>query len=243
MKTRVGLVAPFDTQSEEEFLRWAPPGVSLHWTRTPFKDGPISVELAAATADLEDLAVGVRSLTKIEPAVVTFACTSGSFVNGVAGERILRETMLAAGAQRAVTTSGGLLEALEVLGVRRVALATPYTSDIGDRLVAFVEEAGYEAVSVVNLELHDGLDIAAVGTSAIEHLATSAMRPEAEAIFLSCTGLETFDAIPVLEARLGVPVISAIQVTMWATLLAAQVGLPDYPQTLFQARPARSLAN
>ena len=40
----------------------------------------------------------------------------------------------------------------------------------------------------------------------------------ADALFISCTNLPTYDVIPQLEAELRVPVISANQVTMWAAL-------------------------
>jgi maleate isomerase len=40
----------------------------------------------------------------------------------------------------------------------------------------------------------------------------------ADALFLSCTNLPTYDVIPQLEAELRIPVISANQVTVWAAL-------------------------
>src|SRR5690606_20903732 len=40
----------------------------------------------------------------------------------------------------------------------------------------------------------------------------------ADALFLSCTNLPTYDVLPQLEAELRTPVISANQVTMWAAL-------------------------
>ena len=40
----------------------------------------------------------------------------------------------------------------------------------------------------------------------------------ADALFISCTNLPTYDVIPQLEAELRIPVISANQVTMWAAL-------------------------
>jgi GNAT superfamily N-acetyltransferase len=48
----------------------------------------------------------------------------------------------------------------------------------------------------------------------------AADRPEAEAVFISCTNLSTYDVIAPLERLLGKPVITANQVTMWAALRA-----------------------
>lgn len=49
-------------------------------------------------------------------------------------------------------------------------------------------------------------------------MARRAARGAADALFISCTNLPTYDVIPQLEAELRIPVISANQVTMWAAL-------------------------
>ena len=219
--TRIGVIVPFDAALDREYWDLVPAEVSVHITRTPFHHGSVGIQLARAVAEPQEAADAVGSLQAIEPDVIAYACTSGSFVDGLAGERALRETMLAAGARRATTTSGGLLEALRVLGVRRVALGTPYVADLGELLRDFIEEAGFEAVSLENLDLDAG--IADVGASDVERLAAAAHRPQAEALFLACTNLRTVDLLPDLEARYGIPVLSANQVTMWAALRAAGI--------------------
>ena len=218
---RIGLLVPFDTSNDRELWRWCPDDASLHITRTAYHEGVVGVPLAEATADLRDTAYATRSLKDIGPDVVAFACTSGSFVGGLALERALRETMLANGARRAVTTSGLMLDAIRLLGLRRLALATPYPAAVGERLVRFIEEAGYEAVSLENLGLLHGEDIQAVPDAVIVDLLRAADRPEADGIFLSCTGLGTVDLVATAERALGKPVLTAIQVTMWGALHAA----------------------
>ena len=42
--------------------------------------------------------------------------------------------------------------------------------------------------------------------------------PEADAVFVSCTGLGIIDVVPMLERDLGKPVITSNQATWWATL-------------------------
>ena len=221
---RIGVVVPFDFALDREYWAFVPPDVSLHVTRTPFHDGAVGVPLARAVAEPAEAAEAVGSLVAIDPDVVAYACTSGSFVNGVAGERALRVAMEAAGARRTVTTSGGLLEALRVLGIRRVALGTPYVSELGALLADFVIEAGVEAVSLANRDLDAG--IADLGDADVERLAAAAFTPDAQAIFLSCTNLPTIGVLGRLEDRYGLPVLSANQVTMWAAVLAAGSDMP-----------------
>jgi maleate isomerase len=222
--TRIGVVVPFDFALDREYWQLVPDRVSVHVTRTAFHEGPVGIDLARAVAEPSEAADGVRTLVAIAPDAIAYACTSGSFVNGVAGERALREAMTAAGAARAVTTSGALLDALAVLGARRVALGTPYVADLGALLADFVREAGFVAASLANLDLDSG--IADVADAEVERLATAAFTPDAEALFLSCTNLPTVSLLAGLERRFGIPVLSANQVTMWAAARAAGLELP-----------------
>jgi len=214
----IGVVAPFDLALDREMWRWLPDDVSLHLTRTPFSPAPVSVEMAEVVSDVDAVRAATLDLTAIEPQVVAYACTSGSFVNGRAGERRLLEIMRGAGARVAVTTSGALLDALAVLGVERVAVATPYVAEVTARLHDFLAEAEVDVVSSAHL----GLDrhIWTVPYARTEELVRQADSPRAEAVFISCTNLASYDLIAPLEQDLGKPVLTANQVTLWAALRA-----------------------
>src|SRR5919199_3496445 len=95
----VGVVAPFDFALDRELWRWAPDNVSLHITRTPYVAENVSIELAEAVSDEAQVRSATRDLLIVEPVVVAYACTSGSFVGGMAGERRLVEAMRSAGAR------------------------------------------------------------------------------------------------------------------------------------------------
>ncbi|MFG2134209.1 aspartate/glutamate racemase family protein [Streptomyces sp. NPDC048751] len=213
----VGVVAPFDFALDRELWRWVPDEVSLHLTRTPFVPVEVSLDLARRVSEHETLGEAVRTLIAVTPEAVAYACASGSFVGGTAGERAMCETMTRAGAVPAVTTSGALLEALAELRVRRVALVTPYTESVTRALEAYVAQAGVRVTgrAFMGLTRH----IWKVPYKDVVAMARQAVRPgSADALFISCTNLPTYDVIPQLEAELRIPVISANQVTMWAAL-------------------------
>ncbi|MDU0254100.1 aspartate/glutamate racemase family protein [Streptomyces sp. PU10] len=214
----VGVVAPFDFALDRELWRWVPDDVSLHMTRTPFVPVEVSLDLARMVSEHETLGEAVRTLNAIAPQVVAYACTSGSFVGGIAGERAMCEAMTWAGAVPSVTTSGALLDALIELGVRRVALVTPYTVSVTRALEAYVAEAGVtiSGCAFMGLTRH----IWKVPYRDVADMARRAVPTpgSADALFISCTNLPTYDVIPQLEAELRIPVISANQVTMWAAL-------------------------
>jgi maleate isomerase len=212
----IGVVAPFDLALDRELWRWAPGDVSLYITRTPYIAEPMGIELAEALSDEIAIAQQTRDVLAAEPEVVAYACTSGSFMRGVAGEQHLVEAMREAGAPAAVTTSGALLEALAVLGVKRIAVATPYVASVTTLLHDFLAEAGVETVSSAHLGLQGNISKVAYHTTA--QLIRAADSPDADAVFVSCTNLATYDLIAPLEQELGKPVLTANQVTMWAAL-------------------------
>ncbi|MFD9329172.1 decarboxylase [Streptomyces sp. NPDC060065] len=212
----IGVVAPFDFALDRELWRWVPDDVSLHLTRTPFVPVEVSLDLARLVSEHETLGNAVRALNAVAPEVVAYACTSGSFVGGVAGERAMCEAMTRAGAVPSVTTSGALLEALGELGARRIALVTPYTISVTQSLEEYLAEAGITVTGRASLGLTS--HIWKVPYREVVEMARGSVRDSTEALFISCTNLPTYDVIPQLEAELRIPVISANQVTMWAAL-------------------------
>jgi len=212
----LGVIAPFDFALDRELWRWVPDDVSLHLTRLPYTTTPVTVEMAKAISDTGAVWRATRDVLTPEPKVVAYACTSGSFVYGAAGERRLAATMVAAGAPTAITTSGAVVDALAELGVRRLALATPYIDSVTGLLGSFLAECGVRVVASHGLGLLNR--IWKVSYREVVQAVCAVDRPEAEAMFISCTNLPTYDVIPHLEHILGKPVLTANQVTMWSAL-------------------------
>ena len=211
-----GVVVPYDFALDRELWRWAPEDVTLHLGRTAYSALPVTVEQAEVIGDKDAVARCTRDLSAVEPAVIAYACTSGSFVAGRAGERALVASMLGAGAPAAVTTSGALLEALSAQDVTRLAVATPYDAAVTARLHGFLEEAGVRVTGSVHLGLSGRIWTVPYAVTAA--LVRDAAAAGGEAVFVSCTNLPTYDVIAPLEAELGIPVLTANQVTMWACL-------------------------
>lgn len=229
----IGLVAPFDFALDDECWRWLPKDVSLYVTRTArLENTAVTAELAEAVGDTKAVMPCVASLISSEPSSVAYACTSGSFVGGLAGETLLRKAMQQAGAKEAVTTSGALLQALKYLGLKKIAIATPYNEDLTRLLAEFLEAAGITVVKAGYLNSEQ--DIMHIGYDAVRNMAGIVDHPDAEAVFFSCTNLRTFDIITESEQKLGKAVLSANQVTIWAALQAAGIETPKIPQQLFR---------
>lgn len=212
----VGLVVPYDFALDRELWRWCPPQADLHVTRTPHLPLEVGLAQARAVGAPGALTQAVHDLSTVGPDALAYCCTSGSFVGGLAGELALRETMLEAGAARAVTTSGALLGALAVLQVRRVTVVTPYDEAVTASLSQFLVEAGVAVVSAGHLGLTHA--IWTVPEEVTAALVRSTVVADAEAVFVSCTNLRSYPVLAPLEAELGIPVLSANQVTLWQAL-------------------------
>lgn len=212
----VGIVAPFDMELDRELWRWLPDDVDLLMTRTPFIDDVVTVEFARELAGSDAIPQGVRAVTAGRARVVAYACTSASFVGGGAGEAAIRAGMSGAGAARAVTTSGAIVEALHALGVGRVVVATPYVRELSLLLDRFLAEHGIRTLD--NRALGMDHNIWEVPYARTAELIREVDRDDAEAIVVSCTNLPSYDLIATMERELGKPVVTANQATMWAVL-------------------------
>jgi maleate isomerase len=203
----IGLIVPLDFRLDRELWRWAPENVSLHLTRLPIAARGITVGRAKALADPGAVEQATRDLLAPGPEVVAYTCAAGSFVNGGAGEGVLREAMLTAGAPAACTTSGALVEELRRLGLRRLALVTPFGDALTRKLVGFLADNQVQAVTTTRLAE-----------------ATEPQRvrdhEDADAVFVCCTNVPTYDLIDPLAEAFGKPVLTANEVLMHAALRA-----------------------
>ena len=213
---RIAVVVPHDMVLDHELWRWTPADTSLLFTRTPYTDREVTVEMAEEISETAVLEQAVRDLSAAEPHAYVYACTSGSFVHGRHGERRLTAAMRRAGGAPAITTSGAVLESLSALGITRVAVATPYDAALAGRFAGFLAEAGISVVSTGDLDLSH--HIWEVPYETTLQLVRAADTDDAEAVVVSCTNLATYDVISRLEAELGKPVVSANRATMETVL-------------------------
>ena len=211
---RVGLLVPsVNTVVEPEFWRLAPPTVSLH-----------SARMRNSTCGVDDarqmLAHAERAADEVGSAlveIVAFACTASSFVDGRNGEAELRDSITAAANAPAITTSGAVAEALELLGSRQIALYTPYPAELNSHEVDFLASHGVETLCAYGLGISVAVEIADVSASKLLDFIDAQPPPTtADTIFLSCTNLATFEVIRPLEAAYGLPVVSSNSATFAA---------------------------
>jgi maleate isomerase len=232
----IGMILPFDSALDREFWQYVPDSVDLFLTRTPHVAGPLGVPLMAAVSEPASiLSAAADMAVALDPDVVVYACTSGSFLRGLDACRQLRADIEAAGCRRGGSTSEFVLDALELLGAGRVAVAAPYDDEMTGLLLDFLREAGHDPVSFANLGMTG--DPKTVDPQRVLGLARAADSPTAEALILSCTNLRTFELVPMLESELGKPVLTSNQVSVWGALVHAGAPMPEIDHALFKREP------
>ena len=219
-RAKIGYVLLATEQTvQDDILALRPPGVGVHFTRAAIPDSITNATLAAQANLLADCAATLLPDGSLD--VVCYACTSGSLVIGE--ERVFAE--LNRGAPNAIATSliSGVIRALRVLDVRRIAIATPYLDEINRREAEYLEAAGFEVVSLCGLNLEKDSDMVRVAPDYIAEFALGQDREDADAIFVSCGALRTLDVIGEIETRAGKPAICSNQAMIWDCLRLAGV--------------------
>ncbi len=216
-RARIGLIYPACGKRDNDFSRLVPPGVSVHITRVAFS-GRVTAEDIGAMAELDNLRAASRLLKDVQPSCVSWVDTSGSFMFGPECDIKQSEAIHAETGVPASTTTTAVLAACARLGVSRLAIASPYVSEVNDQLRSFLAARGLAVSSMRSLELESEWEIHNVGREAAYRLARDAYMPQAEVLFIPCTDFEAIDLIETLEQDLGVPVITANQATMWHAL-------------------------
>jgi len=214
--TKVAVIVPsVNTTIEAELYGAGLDGISFHTARVLLRE-----TTPAGLRDMNrEVDQAARLLATTDPHVLVYACTSGSFLDGwEALQRQLAQLGEIAGCP-VVATSAAMIGAVAHLGVRRVALATPYVDSVNVLERLFFESRGISVVACRGLGL-SGRAIRAVEPDRVVDLVRETDHRDAEAVYVSCTDLRALEAVDILEAELGKPVLTSNQVTLWALLRA-----------------------
>jgi maleate cis-trans isomerase len=226
-RARLGfLLPPGNPTVEPEMIALAPEGVSVHFHRMVAYGAPGSLEgQDERTRTMIDHIDGsVELLASVEPNVIVVAHTATSYYLGRQGEADLLGRLQNSTGTRVTTAFASVVRALERLNVQRVALGTPYSPGTTAQGKALLEAHGLQVVNFANLKgvtnIYEETAERAYG------LARLVDREDAEAVFLSGTGMPTLPVLEMLEQDLGKPVISSASAIMWRALRLAGVGEP-----------------
>ena len=226
-RARLGfLVPPGNPTVEAEMIALAPEGVSVHFHRMVARGmgGSLDGQSERNQMMIDNIDGSIELLAMVEPEIIVVAHTATSYYLGRGGEADLVARLERSTGRRIVTAFGSVVGALECLGVRKLALGTPYSAEVTVQGKAHLEAHGFEIANFANLQGIDNIyDTTAEQAYRLARLVDA---DEAEAVFLSGTGMPTVTVLEMLEQDLGKPVISSASAMMWHALRLAGVGQP-----------------
>jgi maleate isomerase len=145
------------------------------------------------------------------------------FVRGVGSDREIIEAIERGANAPATTITTAQVEALNLMGVKRVAIAGPYPQDVTLRLADFLTSSGFEITSVASAGMDTEWEIGNAKPQVWADLARQVNSPEAECVIIAGGGTRTAPILGALERELDKPVLSGPAVVVWHALRLAGV--------------------
>ncbi|NBS09385.1 MAG: hypothetical protein EBT49_08150 [Betaproteobacteria bacterium] len=221
----MGLLTPqANTTVEPEAWALLPAGFSL-----------INGRLVSAAPDLMqrlrdyfgDLSPALTQFANAPLTVLALACTGSSYLLG----RQAEVQWVDHWAQRlgipVVTAGTAVVQALQHMGAQRLALASPYPSELTQASVAYWQSHGFEVLQVQNVATtSEGFHaIYTTGADAAAQAVQGLRSTGADAVLMLGTGMPSLQAIRTQGQGDGPPVLSSMLALMWQATSAVQ---PQY---------------
>jgi maleate isomerase len=215
---RIGVVVPsVNTIIETWYPRIAPNGVTVHIARMLLGQ----VVTPESLREMDEHGVEAAStLATCRPDVIVYGCTASSIVAGREYDLHLMSELETATGCPSFTTTDSVLRAFKELQVKSIAVASPYTEELGNLEVEFLENNGHAVRGHQHLGISNGFELASPTPEQITELARGAWAAagSADALFIGCMNLGSHAVIESLEKELGVPVVTATQASLWRAL-------------------------
>ena len=213
-RARIGFICPSMTAETmiQEFPMVAPDGVALALTCLSIQ----RLERDNIGASLAKLKEATAELARAKVDVIVLGGSPTVTYGGFGFDKEIIRQMNEVTSIPCSTSQTGAVEGLRRLGAQKIALASPFAEDQNQLLKKFLEDSDFTVTAVKSLSL-PVIDIGAMPAYQSYQLAKEAFRaaPNADAVYMPCAQMPTFNNIGPLEADLGVPVVTSFQAMLW----------------------------
>jgi maleate isomerase len=234
-EVKLGLVAPHaDIGPEAEAQAMlAGHSVTVHGARVHFSpmhpgghiDDKIAHDPVLGFVDPHVLDPTVENLSSAPLNAIGLAFTSSSFKVGVDGEKSLLARLATVSHEIPLVTTGtATVAAIRALQLDRIAVMAPswFDDDLCGAGAAYFAEQGVDVVSVTPSGPSGG-PLAITPETMAEAIRKLALRTRARAVFVAGNGQRAIGAIDHVEEDLGITVLTANQVLVWACLEGSEI--------------------
>lgn len=219
---RLGVLTPSSNTALEPLtsaLAAAVPGCSAHFSRFKVTEISLSAQALGQFDDSKILAAA-ELLADAKVDVIAWSGTSSGWLGFDADRRLVERIRERTGIP-ATTAVLALNELLALRDIRSLALVTPYTADVQQRIVANYASIGIDIVVERHLGICANHAFALVETAQLRTLMQEVAAERPQAITTFCTNLHAARLAPAVEAELDIPLLDTVSTTVWGALRAA----------------------
>lgn len=207
------IVLQTDETIEPEFSRY------FDETSAPIYVSRIPSDPLVTTDTLAQMETALPNAANLLPKarpfrVVGYGCTSASSVIGSARvEQMVKQTCQTQSVTNPIRAA--IAHAAEI-GVSKLALLSPYIAEVSAPLRAAFLKGGLSTDVFGSFDEAEEAKVVRISTqSVVEAACKLGSDPSVEAVFVSCTNLRTYAALPQIRARIGKPALSSNQCLAW----------------------------
>ena len=172
---------------------------------------------------LAEMELTLPATARLLPAgleAIGYGCTSAATVIGE--EAVARAVQAVQPGVPVTNPISAVKAALAALGARRIAMVTPYLPSVTGPMIALLARGGVEVLREISFGEGDDRRVARIAPASTRAAMLEAGRAEGvEAVFASCTNLQSFPIIDEVETVLDLPVVTSNQALLWYMLRLA----------------------
>lgn len=218
----VGVLTPqANTTVEPEYAILTPPGTAWLNARMTSRFGTIEERLLDYFGNVHTFA---KQFANAPIGSLAFACTGTSYLAGAKREdEVLAELTEMLGVP-AMSAASSVVQALKLLGAKRIALVSPYSGALEEACSPYWRERGFDVA--VNMSAARESDefhpIYSLPSGAAQSALDNLKNTDIDAVVMLGTGMPTL--LPILRTPyIGrAPVMSCMLCIVWASVAAAQ---------------------
>ena len=218
---RLGVLTPSSNTALEPLtsaLAACIPGCSAHFSRFKVTEIALSTQ-ALGQFDDSQILTAAELLADAKVDVIGWSGTSSGWLGFDADRRLVERIRERTGIV-ATTAVLALNELLALRGVKRLALVTPYTEDVQQKIVENYRRIGIEVVAERHLGIRVNHDFGEVAPDRLLDLMREVATAKPEAITTFCTNLHAAPLAEAIEAETGIALLDTVSTTVWGQLRA-----------------------
>ena len=213
-RARIGLVVlASDYTIEREFRQvFVDPEVEFYTARIANSPTITPETLAAMEGGIAGAVKLLLAGDKLD--VVAYCCTSATVV---LGEDAVFANIRSVQPEALCTTPvTAAFAAFDALSAKKIAVLTPYQSDVNQQLIEYFDGAGYSLPVFGSFNEPEDPIVASIDKASLVQAAERLLdQRSVDMLFVSCTSIRMLDAVHELEQKFGLPVTSSNHAMAW----------------------------